>query len=1013
MSLSSKKFHFTTLILLGFIALGIAGYSYYTYKLKEWEALEDLRSDNPITRLEAAEYLVSIQSATAVEYWKELLIAHAPDIEEKSFYSFPLDEWIFKFLTKIEPEGKSALSELIHNPNKAVSLWVIENLDSGNSDSKFVTQEIIKLFINSNHFSDEEKFDELLEALTSVDENYVETTTLLTSLLKKELSEEELDIITVTLVSIYETNAIIPTNHLSEFLKINDDYSQYHTLNYLIEHNNESHARNATKQLISKIIQLAASKDNDVQNIALNVLTKHSKTFIKSFDAQLSALIKKLSQEALHRISNLFPFMGLQSKTQLLQSLFNSTDPNEILIMDNFFTEEKLESISEVKSDFYLDSIRSNPENSPLYFTFFPYLLNQADEEISSKIYSMLTHEKIDKFKVYTFFKWLTYSSDSNLKSFGTQFLKRFENSHPDVEKIILSNINAPLLKLKRLEASYQEYKFFDETIYALIDQAFEADDYIYSETNDLVGFLNTSTLVQDDKFKPTLNQCFIWSLSSFNTYNDPQDNNSFLVRLFEISHLHYENKLIFEYINKADLDAPRFVNFLLTNNFNTPEVAEHLKKRCANPNTNTSIFGSFSFAYWWLKNGQPQKSKKAAIKHPRFYGYPHFKTEHIPHYIIPKNKNDKIQLSRELITFTDELLKYFKEDYRWWGYHKIHSNISKLIQNFGLPIEEVIHEQLSKQDKPNAIATFCLSYLHHHKKLRAYEIIKFKRFLKEPKVNYSFLIEALNSFNSLQTSRHDMQEFVLTHIKDLHSEAQSDVIKLSKKTFNNNSFLFPYLEQLISSQNSELRAIGIWHLKENKNYQDQCIKSLWEHNKVQLQTKEYHLYEDNYPSLSEEPSLTDSLIYFKGKAKNSAQLIWETIEQNQNLALLEDQLLLFKTLIQMGTHQSQIINLLKEKLKSNGPIDYWDLHDIISTFPQPPTELIPLLIHHISTEVDVGYNYYVLSSLDLYGKDAQAAIPRLEEILSKQTDYYPIMWVLNTLSIAQGIQAIPQNRDL
>ncbi len=992
---SSNKVRLSIIFLLGLLASGIAGYSYYTFKVKEWKALEDLRSDKPLVRLEAGEYLVSVQSSAAIEYWKDLVISQAEEDEPKNSNLY--DVWVLNFISQIEPEGVQAITELIHSKNKELFTWFLEEVEQSKIDPTIIIPELIKVFKYSKNLTKDEKFDNLLHEIVYLDCKNPLTFKLLLDLKNKNIDDLDQMFIHRYLKRMLEENISVSLQNIEEFLDSDVGDLQYAALDYLTTTDDFNFSSQASKKTLLRILQLINSNDYDIQIQTIAFLLKFSKESISHFDKEFSTSLKKIDLEEQLVLSEIYSHLGHQSKRTLLQNIFEDTSELKILKFDNFFEPNLNVPTNQYDPPFTHVPIKDPWDHNALFANFFPTFLSKNDPQIQETIFDILSNPNINHRHSYTFFKWLSYSKNHSIRSAGIRLLKRFNQEYPGIRKVIVERQNYPLQLLKDIEQKYRSSKKFNDKIVDLITSTLETNQYLEKPKEPVLKFLNKLTIIHDPKFQPTLNQCLNWIKETHLYFQGPPKSNTFIVRLFEVCDNRLPDELIQLVLDSYDIELHSRIDLLLSLGYESPKTIDYLNQLRESIRTDKH---AFNFAYWWIKKGQIPALEKEQMVKQLIKSYLFIITDQAQHYPKPEDQKPKLSFAKEIIHIFELMSSPSIVERRSYRYLLAFESLSDLLISFGVEIEDFIHESLNKQSEPNELTTIYLRFLLHYNCLKPEELQKIADLIDSEEISLSFVFEILKSHKSLGLSTSTVKGELLKILKNYSSSLQHLIIDQSSKILKDKTFIYPHLRQLLKSNETDLQMLAIQHLTQSKTDHPEIVRMMEQILRVQI------LAPGNQSGFNYPQSFLDHLAPYKENAHSCAELIWQHLKNTDVLKFGDDELTLLDTLIKMGTHNSQATQLLIHLMNQSNGISHEDLYYFISEFPTPPNELLPTIltkVKKISKYPNAARYQYLFDILELYGHQAKDALPHLELIYREQTSYFYIEQMMNTMNLIKN----------
>ncbi len=1004
MNLPSKSTRLIFIIILALSSLGISSYIYYSHKSKEWAALNLLQSNNTIKRLDGAEYLASMKSTDAIEYWKKLIISRARVHAGEGELIGPYDDWVFTILNQMGPNGRKVISELIHHEDKAVPEWVLFIFESGsecwNEDFKFLTSDLIQLFKSSKHFDRAEKFERILPLIQLSGLKNAQFSSFLNPLLSEKLSEDETDQISSLIPEEADHRLKFPISTLKLILNQNDFFIRYRILNYLKVMSSYGERTTELNSLMPLIFKLAAPSNEGIAYEAHSFLVTAGHDLLKDYDADFAKVYPSFNssfggKDALLVPKNLSE-LGPLSQKAVLNDLFGSTRPKDILLFDNFFKKHERKNSFTSKIETFIYPIE-NEDLEPLYFSIFPFCLEFGDRSDLEKIYTLLTKPLNRLEESYAFLISLTNSKKTKLKDIGTDLLRRFLVNHERIVENWNRSEEKVLKKIQEYETQYKKTRKVDEAIYSTITEFLQIE---YSDSLELykrIKILNKCEFTKDPNFIPDPETIYTWAKESMYEISDAKRTDFFPYKLFVLADEQKPNQLILQLLDDANIsstspwkkrhDGPTINYAALLTLFLGYTSTDIYKKlydiETSKPKLDPS--SSIPFCLWWQRNGEDSQWEERAVSY--FTRVSTLANDLIPNFPLPQSKSKKIQLTQNLIRFLSSI-----QDNR--SPHRLAGQVfwPKLFVNMGTDIREIIIAHLATQKVPDELTSIYLHYLHQHKLIGKKESLQILKFANEDEVPLSFLHKFIHIHRSLPVSTSRVKEIVLKHTIKIESYNLNAIIDSCESSSLGKEFFYPELEKLLHSDESELRGLALWHLRDHAEIEDRLLQALYERTRISTVSP-------GFPWDSFEYDAYNCLVHFKGKAKRTADLLWNKLKELDGIPNLDGSGEPYVTLIEMGTHQSEIFSHIKKSFDQGHPVNYSTLFDIFYMVSEPPKELIPILISLLPQSLTNDHLGWVYGILGSYGPKAKEAIKPLEELLGQTRDPYDILEILETLS--------------
>ncbi len=982
-----SKRKFTLFITLSLLTLVGLSYNPLMNYYREWKALGQLQSESEWQRREAADYLVSVNSAKAARYWIDL-IKEQPLIslydgdpssltfvtyEEEDLFEaetttedvYPLDFWVPLRLIEIQPAGVKAYKEALKIKDKEQLSTILSTLASLNVQAGALLPNL-KTLLQNNPFPDDDAFNELLlHTLAYVGKNDPNTL---------EVLFNELDL------------QAKPGDPKPEFLM---DCFKIFQQSY-------------QQKPYPKLLHLLKEGSPYIRSIVLESFLGQ-----EAFPAEAKILIPELArlstsqipQEASDAAYALQPFEPwLLEQIDVILKVIPSCDPDvrdilvsQIIQIGPTHFGSICEHVKDLKDEKLITSfirylyIPLTKDKAKLV-NFVEQFRNHENLEIRYEALTTLLDADIDKEGDYSSFLAILshyeLSQHEDLYYALNYFATRYW--HKEQTRQVTNRLLNQAPKLEALDARLEissrtghEFPELLDEIHSLLlsDNPTEIELGIdgYYKLNRKPRAKLTFTSVELDqllKFKHdslhslvsdllSNSKSFSSNLTHLKKLLKSQDNGLIQNAVWKIIELGYRGKEIekaAEELIKHKSSDPRFDGWILT---------------------------------YWLSNGESKDSWKAIRtrldESSNRYGY--FKKSKIN---LPSSSEEIKILAHNTFQFLHEVFT-INPDLNTYDINFFKGICSK----FKAEVLDIYIQNL-KPDSPPQYLILGFEIFRKAGKDTSTLLKKLPKVELKPTQEYSIWIEVLDFLlknPSLNKAPSLLENQILARLKDLNASETYQVIEVLEYQQRNLTFIHPILREFLSSNSGTKRLLASYYLKNNPSDRLNIQSALLSGIEKDL-SSDVDFFSDEasfFWNIDEEKiNAYAILLQIEPEPKKTGKLLWKVVQhqsRRHSQNWLVNQSAALRALIKLGTHRTETLNLitgwLKQPLSSN-----FDLAlGMIPHYSPTATQTIPFILPALKSLKDHPYKkpeteqmIEILGSMGIHAKDALGLVNSLTQ---------------------------------
>ncbi len=947
-----------TLALASFGVLGT--YIYYGY-YQELQALDKLSSSNDQERLEAGEYLVSIQSKKAVEYWEELIVNVCSFYSTRGFneeYSGPkLDPWVIKFLNQVKPEGEEVIKNLLNHETSRVVGYTLNFIGELGNDARQYCDTVLEIHQKPVHADDSYYFVDILS----------------------KIGPHRSDVFKVILKYIRtgdRQTKIKAQRSIDRFL-IYPQLKPFTKLNQLLKELPSKDKVLLTEYLSAAFISLIGNRNFEFQSIPeskqlfptlLNIL----KTEPSASTGDLIYLLQELPPagfiEYENEILTIFSSAQFQIKFQLLELYPNVPLAIKNSMKNHISSTVKLNQINEFNSLLVDDALK--PELTAHY-------LNQLNSDQQKTVIDLLIKEHFSSQLIELSDYIKGQDKLSEISSILQNHLNTETNDNGKFINFTFSLTEAKATIDKQIEVqsngNLSEPIFYEYLINLILSLN-------KTEKLKLLNYIQETNFLNKIKFEPPIEPALDWIdfFSSFvqteKIYHHPVTNKLYAIIL---KHLKQSQDLKPYFIKTLkqndDFEIDCLIEQCIVLSIKDKEITEGINK-IDNEDVNEHLL---SFWRWWHSLGKDtnsaEKAKRFLFRNPSYYSF--------AIALPPDTKSERTQLFEALtsLLFSDVDAEIDLDEYQTV------STLAKMLFNFGVEYSPYMRKLFDKLDK-KPLQALCINYLSRFSKFNDLDIPRLKELAYDDSVPQITFYETVKVLISLGENDPKFQEFVIKKFEDIGLYEIYELFSALDNCLIKTEKLIPYYELLLRGSKLKMRLLGVELLKQNESYLAEFENILNYTIKYRTYVNDFLYQEETY--LNDNVNLDTLLKYFGTKLPKVNQTI-ESLLDNQTTWDLNSVKLL-NSLIATGFNRPKALTLTKEHLFKIFETDDEDDGSIkISNFSPPAFELIPFLINILNSKKNEGELVMALNHLSSFGLKAKEAIPAIQKLLQQNPNSY------------------------